>query len=136
MTATTIDTQAFAYSSPIARWADAESWMAGEPDPGKPVQSFLPAFAAVQKFRDPSSKIQFAELPTAILPTTNDLIVAVFDHLSKYNAPVSMGEMPSWDVQIDLPPWRGPDGIRVQALVKKVSRGTFRPITEDEITQL
>ena len=37
------------------------------------------------------------------------------------------------DVEIELPPWKGPKAIRVKAIVRSVSKGTFRPITEDDI---
>ncbi len=42
---------------------------------------------------------------------------------------------PTENVEVELPPWKAPPGVRVRALVKKVTCGTFPPIAEDEIPE-
>ena len=134
MTPTAIDPQTLVPPTALVRQADINRRPEWEWKPPTPDRSFFQAFVAVQKFHTPVSTIQFAVLPTAgVLPTTNDVIVAVFDRLSKQVTPLASEEMSSWDVEIDFPVWKGPKGVRVQALVKKVSCGTFRQITEDDI---
>lgn len=133
MTPTAVDAQALMPPTGIVRQSNPDPWTAGEWEQPAPDQSFFQAFAAVQKLHAPSSAIQFAELPTAVLPTATDVIMAVLGRLLKHSAGAFAEEAPSWDVEIDLPVWKGPKGVRVQALVRKVSRATFRPITEDEI---
>jgi hypothetical protein len=35
--------------------------------------------------------------------------------------------------EVELPPWERPKPIRVEVLIVSVRKGTFRPITEDDI---
>jgi len=133
MTPTAMDSLALEPPTAIVRQADPDRWPVWGWEPPAPDRSFLQALQTVQGFHTPSSTIQFAELPSAVLPTTNDVITAVLSRMAKHSSPDFAEEAPLWDVEIELPAWKGPKGVRVQALVKKVSRGTFRPITEDDI---
>jgi hypothetical protein len=130
MTLTAIDAQALTPPTAMGHRASPDQWEAWEPKRDEPDRSFFEAFAALQKLHKTSSTIRFAELPTEALPTADDVMRAV---LSKYSATVAPDATRSWDVEIDLPVWKGPPSFRTEGIVRKVRKPKFRPITEDDM---
>lgn len=133
MTPTAIDAQIYNQPPALVRPANVDSWMAVQTPSEQHLQLCYDAFSAVQKLHGTTSKLRFADSPTSSLPETRDIISAFLGRFLKPTPAMIVQEPVNWDVEVELPPWKGPKGIRVHGIVRKVSRGTFRPITEDDI---
>jgi hypothetical protein len=130
MTPTAVDYPALVPPTAIVRRANPNPWMALESEPSEQASSLVMAFEAIQRLNNPSSRIRFAEPPTKGFSTADSF---AFKHLLKCSVPQVVEETASWDVEIDLPVWKGPPPFRAEGIVRRIRRPKFRPITEDDI---
>lgn len=133
MTPTAIDTQDFAHRTAFPRQADRDTFHVVESLTGETVSACVQALTTAQRLHKLSSKIRFAELQTAELPTPDEIIDAVSDRLSGGLRRLAQQEASEWDVEGELPVWEGAPALRAVGVVRTIRKPKFRAITEDEI---